>query len=185
MTLTWKYSPCFPLELLLKEWFFFCEIIFPEPSFLRVFNTRKEVTTSLQSLTLSVISVHRKGTVYTYKFFCHFLQGRKFVISNSLSCTLLKSDLLLRVRIVRCIRDGTRNKNVTSSVPTRPSPHYQASLRWLNTCCSELSWRLRSFNTSLSLALLNPDMSCFCKQCRSRSAGFWRSQLIWICTVCH
>ena len=23
------------------------------------------------------------------------------------------------------------------------------------------------------------------KQCRSRSIGFWRSQLIWICTVCH
>ena len=28
-------------------------------------------------------------------------------------------------------------------------------------------------------------MSCLCKQCRSRSVGFWRSQLIWICTVCH
>ena len=28
-------------------------------------------------------------------------------------------------------------------------------------------------------------MPCLCKQCRSRSVGFWRSQLIWICTVCH
>ena len=28
-------------------------------------------------------------------------------------------------------------------------------------------------------------MSCLCKQCRSRPVGFWRSQLIWICTVCH
>ena len=37
----------------------------------------------------------------------------------------------------------------------------------------------------LTLVLLNPDMSCLCKQCRSRSVGFWRSQLIWICTVCH
>ena len=37
----------------------------------------------------------------------------------------------------------------------------------------------------LTLVLLNPDMSCLCKQCSSRSAGFWRSQLIWICTVCH
>ena len=27
-------------------------------------------------------------------------------------------------------------------------------------------------------------MSCLCKQCGSRSVGFW-SQLIWICTVCH
>ena len=37
----------------------------------------------------------------------------------------------------------------------------------------------------LTLVLLNPDLSCLCKQCRSRSVGFWRSQLIWICTVCH
>ena len=36
-----------------------------------------------------------------------------------------------------------------------------------------------------TLVLLNPDMSCLCKQCRSRSVGFWRSQLIWISTVCH
>ena len=28
-------------------------------------------------------------------------------------------------------------------------------------------------------------MPCLSKQCRSRSAGSWRSQLIWICTVCH
>ena len=25
---------------------------------------------------------------------------------------------------------------------------------------------------------------CLCRQCRSRSVGFWRSHLIWICTVC-
>ena len=30
-----------------------------------------------------------------------------------------------------------------------------------------------------------PAEACLCKQCRSRSVGFWRSQLIWICTVCH
>ena len=28
-------------------------------------------------------------------------------------------------------------------------------------------------------------MPCLFKQCRSRSVGFWRSQLIWINTVCH
>ena len=37
----------------------------------------------------------------------------------------------------------------------------------------------------INLVLLNPDMPCLCKQCRSRSVGFWKSQLIWICTVCH
>ena len=39
--------------------------------------------------------------------------------------------------------------------------------------------------TDLTLVLLNPDMCCLCKQCRSRSDGFFRSQLIWICTVSH
>ena len=38
---------------------------------------------------------------------------------------------------------------------------------------------------TLTLVLLNPDIPCLFKQCRSRSVGFWRSQLIWICTVCH
>ena len=34
-------------------------------------------------------------------------------------------------------------------------------------------------------SLAKHDMPCLSKQCRSRSVGFWRSQLIWICTVCH
>ena len=49
-------------------------------------------------------------------------------------------------------------------------------------------WRMRFrylFGQILTLVLLNPDIPCICKQCRSRSVGFWRSQLIWICTVCH
>ena len=46
-------------------------------------------------------------------------------------------------------------------------------------CNSEVSkWHL-------SLVLLNPDMPCLCKQYRSRSVDFFRSQLIWIYTVCH
>ena len=41
------------------------------------------------------------------------------------------------------------------------------------------------FMEKLTLVLLSPDILYICKQCRSRSVGFWRSQLIWICTVCH
>ena len=37
----------------------------------------------------------------------------------------------------------------------------------------------------LTIVLLNPHMPCLSKQCRSRSVGFLRSQLIWICTVYH
>ena len=38
---------------------------------------------------------------------------------------------------------------------------------------------------TLTLVLLNHDIPCLYKQNRSRSVGLWRSQLIWICTVCH
>ena len=46
------------------------------------------------------------------------------------------------------------------------------------------------FLTLRPICIINPslaehDMPWFSKQCRSRSVGFWRSQLIWICTVCH
>ena len=41
------------------------------------------------------------------------------------------------------------------------------------------------FERPFTLVLLNPDIPYLCKQCRSRSVGFSRSQLNWICTVCH
>ena len=39
--------------------------------------------------------------------------------------------------------------------------------------------------SATTLVLQNPDIPCLSKQCRSRSVGFFRSQLIWICTVYH
>ena len=45
-------------------------------------------------------------------------------------------------------------------------------------------WWCKQQKHILTLVLLNPDAPCLCKQCRSRSVAFWRSQLIWICTVC-
>ena len=36
---------------------------------------------------------------------------------------------------------------------------------------------------NLSPCPAEPGFALPCKQCRSRSVGFWRSQLIWICTV--
>ena len=68
------------------------------------------------------------------------------------------------------------NKDKTAlNIATNPS--YQNNSR------EESTWsKLLSF---LTLVLLNPDIPCLCKQCRSRSVGFFRSQLIWICTVCH
>ena len=54
--------------------------------------------------------------------------------------------------------------------------------RWLCICTLYIRDPMR---LRLTLVLLNPDIPCLCKQCRSRSVGFSRSQLIWICTVCH
>ena len=53
-----------------------------------------------------------------------------------------------------------------------------------------LSYNINLDSFHLQSPLLNPslaehDMPCLSKQCRSRSVGFWRSQLIWICTDCH
>ena len=44
---------------------------------------------------------------------------------------------------------------------------------------------LASASAMVTLVLLNPNISRLYKRCRSRSVGFFRSQLIWICTVCH
>ena len=62
-----------------------------------------------------------------------------------------------------------------------PLKVYQFPLEHMATAMAAI----RILHTLLTLVLLNPDMSCLCKQCRSRSVGFFRSQTIWIYTVCH
>ena len=52
----------------------------------------------------------------------------------------------------------------------------QLSMPRKKKVCGLIDW----LNVILTLALLNPDIFCICKQCRSR-----RSQLIWICTASH
>ena len=39
--------------------------------------------------------------------------------------------------------------------------------------------------TDINPSRAEHDIPCLSKQCRSRSVGFFRSQLIWICTVYH
>ena len=60
-------------------------------------------------------------------------------------------------------------------------------LKCLLNYCTLKKWSNleRGCIESLTLVLLDPDMPNVCKQCSSRSVGFFRSQLIWICTVCH
>ena len=58
---------------------------------------------------------------------------------------------------------GKNKKNVSNLL----SPELAQRVVMINPCSAESGYTL------------------FCKQCRSRSVGFWRSQLIWICTVYH
>ena len=64
------------------------------------------------------------------------------------------------------------------------SANHNCSRRHFDFCLHSFREN-KAWYSMLTLFLLNLHMSCLCKQCRSRSVGFWRSQLIWICTVCH
>ena len=77
-------------------------------------------------------------------------------------------------------------------IPFSPNPFSQVS--WCigkqtgnNKSCRpcKMTEIYKVYEVPLTLVLLNRDMPCLCKQCSSRSVGFFRSQLIWICTVCH
>ena len=61
-------------------------------------------------------------------------------------------------------------------------PHFKKMINMLMFFCLSVSSYACSSNI-LTLVLLNLDMPCLYKQCRSRSVGFWRSQLIWICSL--
>ena len=56
---------------------------------------------------------------------------------------------------------------------------------WILSQRGVLLKRRLCFSWTLSPDNANPDMPCLCKQWWSRSVGFWRNPLIWICTVCQ
>ena len=65
-----------------------------------------------------------------------------------------------------------------------------ALVRSWNVPIFRQSMIIRVHHTFLRRIIFNPslakhDIPCLNKQCRSISIGFFRSQLIWICTVCH
>ena len=90
----------------------------------------------------------------------------------------------------------TGDQEVTSSIPLGPSnfiswwlikKHFLWSFSpfcwWKKASCQFMARECAQVLVNPCPA--EPDMTCLWKQCRSRSVGFWRSQLIWICTVCH
>ena len=81
-------------------------------------------------------------------------------------------------------RDSTavaRFSNCSHFLPTLFSGNSANQNRWSTKIPIILQDSSACFNPSLAKHI----MPCLNKQCRSRSVGFWRSQLIWICTVFH
>ena len=78
---------------------------------------------------------------------------------------------------------GFKPKSLSSKVGSANHLSTHTLLILIRRCTEQhLIW-VYSLYSDLSVPMLNPDISCLCKQCRSRSVGFWRSQLNWICTV--
>ena len=90
-------------------------------------------------------------------------------------------------KVVSLVKNGSRSAVLSSRL--KEEIMYYALLRlptyiFVEKKKKKNRWILL-FLGLLTLVLLNPDILSFCKQCKSRSVGFFRSQLIWICTVCH
>ena len=78
-------------------------------------------------------------------------------------------------RIVRVVmKDGQATTDTT---------YFELNKQLLCGPCDEV--RNKNAFICLTQVLLSPNMPCLTKQCRYRSVGFFRSQLIWICAVCH
>ena len=79
--------------------------------------------------------------------------------------------------------DGNGNGNGNSNTDdwgdynSSPCTSYRR-VKKMTFVCYNFAWQ---FNPCPA----EPGYTLFCKQCKARSVGFWRSQLIWICTVCH
>ena len=104
---------------------------------------------------LSMLGKNLSRRHFILKYFSHFTQKTGFDIS----CKLSPAET-----ICMTYESLFSGKNTVKPV--------------LKTTCIKQS-------PLLTLVLLNPDMPCLDKQCRSRSVGFWRSQLIWIYIICH
>ena len=100
---------------------------------------------------------------YRWVMFCKS-EGAILALDNKTATSMSRGES-------RMISEGFQFDQITM-----PEQTVWTLIRVYTVCCSP---------DILNLALLNQDMPRLCKQCRSRSVGFWRSQLIWICTVCH
>ena len=129
--------------------------------------------------------------------FSIYLNRRVFVMTSVWPVSLCRYDLqnlmILKVGSERCVCVDEYRNYVHQD---KPLQIWQTQIRCHWMLCliriynlvqfkthfeQVVKWTCSNFNSSLA----EHDRPCLSKQCRSRSLGFWRSQLIWFCTVCH
>ena len=124
--------------------------------------------------------------------FSIYLNRRDFVMYSNQKVWLCF--LFLHKNYVRALLTSTHNicfsGEIRKKSPVSPLSGAMILYLWTNTLnCglwseSKLSVthlvdlrHVSGLVESLTLVLLNPDMPCLCKQCRSREVGFWRNAL--------
>ena len=145
--------------------------IFTNPLTVFNLNTQRNVTELVKTLIkLLQRRINSLVRVYCLSFSQHFLDTVKPI----LKVTCIKQSCLKRplFQIPLKVNNG--------KLPVLSKPLSLATIFLLSHRCL-----LNKVECTLTLVLLNLDRSCLCKQCRPRSVGFWRSQLIWVYTVCH
>ena len=96
------------------------------------------------------------------------------LLRQGMSCSAREGLGFSRLKWVNTLSISTMTDKFANGVDLNEMAHYKLS--HMDPQFSILS---------LTFVLPVPDMPCLCKQCRSRSVGFFRSQLVWICTGCH
>ena len=112
--------------------------------------------------------VVKEKTVWGY--FCKYFYYMNIAYIISHTDLLANKYFRLHLRTSTCMKMGScTTVHIQRASIHIPAVHYH-SRGSLNFFYYILS--------NITLVLLNPDIPCLCKQCRSRSVGFLRSQLI-------
>ena len=165
-----------------KSWYFIWIIWNVKTSFLRKQNINLlQSWLALYGLTLNLLDFRGLNLLKGF-YFCHlFTRETTFVASCSLSYN--PSPFLKWINSKRKEFAPMGGKSKFERISFLEKQHRRDCLP-RKAVLRELP-PLKMYPVHLTLVQLNPDMPCLCKQCRSRSVGFWRNQLICIYTICH
>ena len=116
-----------------------------------------------------------------------FLNYQKNFVGTQKRVRIIQGKRGIGVRVIEILLYSDRYKPgrpMYTKTKLLPKIWSEYALLVIQSAYCRPNTRRQSKNSCLTFVLLNTDRFCFWKQCRSRSVGFWRSQLIWICAVC-